>query len=287
MSFSSSSKSRIGRVAEFPVHGWAGIVLAIISWILNWTLDGPRTHVFFFPLWFGYTLAVDSLVYVRRGSSILTRSRGRFALLFVISAPAWWLFELFNRHTQNWHYHGAELFTYLEYAALASIAFSTVMPAVFETAELVRSHSRIDRLSRGPRIIGSRRVTWAIFITGWLLLIGIVLLPHALYPFIWATVFCLVEPTNVWLGRPSLFDGLGQGDWRPTASLAIGALICGFFWELWNVWSFPKWTYHTPGVDFWYIFEMPLLGYIGYLPFGLELFALGHLARGRKLGVNL
>ena len=23
---------------------------------------------------------------------------------------------------------------------------------------------------------------------------------------------------------------------------------CGFFWELWNVYAYPKWTYRTPGV---------------------------------------
>lgn len=287
MTVRSSSTSTVGRGFHFPVHGWAGFALAIVSWILNWTLDGPRTHVYFFPLWLGYALAVDGLVYVRRGSSIFTRSRARFALLFVVSAPAWWVFEVFNGHTRNWHYHGAELFSSLEYAVLASIAFSTVMPAVFETAELVRSFSWIDRLRGGPRIPGSRQVTWSFFVAGWLLLVGIVLFPNAFYPFIWATIFCLIEPVNVWIGRSSLFDSLRNGDWRPTASLALGALVCGFFWEFWNAWSFPKWTYSTPGVDFWYVFEMPLLGYIGYLPFGLELFALGHLARGGRLGIRL
>ena len=58
-------------------------------------------------------------------------------LLFLISAPAWWLFELINLQTQNWFYDGKQFFTYVEYAILATISFSTVMPAVFETAEFV------------------------------------------------------------------------------------------------------------------------------------------------------
>jgi hypothetical protein len=33
-------------------------------------------------------------------------------------------------------------------------------------------------------------------------------------------------------------------------------------------------VYHVPFVDFWRIFEMPLLGYGGYLVFAWELFAL-------------
>jgi hypothetical protein len=57
----------------------------------------------------------------------------------------------------------------------------------------------------------------------------------------------------------------------------LGALICGFFWELWNYYSYPKWIYHTPGAEFLRIFEMPLLGYGGYLPFAWELYALRSL----------
>jgi hypothetical protein len=39
---------------------------------------------------------------------------------------------------------------------------------------------------------------------------------------------------------------------------------------LWNWHSLAKWVYTVPGVERWHIFEMPLLGYAGYLPFGLE-----------------
>jgi len=43
-----------------------------------------------------------------------------------------------------------------------------------------------------------------------------------------------------------------------------------FFWELWNYRSLAKWVYTVPFVQRWPIFAMPLLGYTGYLPFGLE-----------------
>ena len=51
---------------------------------------------------------------------------------------------------------------------------------------------------------------------------------------------------------------------------ALAALFCGFFWELWNTWSLAKWEYAIPLVQRFELFEMPLLGYAGYLPFGLE-----------------
>jgi hypothetical protein len=50
----------------------------------------------------------------------------------------------------------------------------------------------------------------------------------------------VLEPLNVWLGNRSLFDATGCGDRRPVVSLALGALVCGFVWELWNCYAYPK-----------------------------------------------
>jgi hypothetical protein len=46
---------------------------------------------------------------------------------------------------------------------------------------------------------------------------------------------------------------------------------------MWNFYAFPKWVYDIPFFDYLHIFEMPLLGYGGYLFFGPELFALYQL----------
>jgi len=62
-------------------------------------------------------------------------------------------------------------------------------------------------------------------------------------------------------------------DWRFFV-LPLAGIWCGFFWEMWNFYALPKWYYTVPYIGFWKVFEMPLLGYSGYLPFALELFAL-------------
>jgi hypothetical protein len=49
---------------------------------------------------------------------------------------------------------------------------------------------------------------------------------------------------------------------------------------MWNYFSYPKWVYHVPWGNWLHIFEMPLLGYGGYLPFSLELFALYNIIIG-------
>jgi hypothetical protein len=269
------------------LHGWAGVVLIALAWPLNWALPGLRTHLLFFPLWLGYALLVDALVLRRRGTSILTRSPKDFALLFACSAPAWWLFEAFNLRTQNWEYLGGDRFGGLTYFLLTSLSFSTVMPAVFETAELVRSTGWMRRLSGGPRLKPTRGVLLAMFGVGLTMLALSMTRPERFYPFLWGSVFFLAEPINAWRGRPLLLSYLESGDWRAVVSLASGALVCGFFWEMWNFWSYPKWTYHTPGVEFLHVFEMPLLGFLGYPAFGLELWALLHLIAPRSPRLHL
>lgn len=265
---------------RWPAHGWLGLALVIVFWALNWSLSGLRTHWGFFPLWLGYCLTVDALVLRRKGASLLTRSPRAYVGLFIISAPSWWLFELLNWRTQNWYYDGRQYFSNLEYAVLASLSFSTVMPAVFGTAELVSTFDWLKRLRSGPRVAPTRATLLGVSIAGWLTLALLLRWPLYFFPFLWLSVYFILEPINVWRGNRSVARYTAEGDWRPVLALWVGCLICGFFWEMWNFFSYPKWIYQVPFVDFLHIFEMPLLGYGGYLPFALELFALYHLVMG-------
>ena len=265
-----------GASRRYPLHGWLGLGLVAVAWSLSWGLQGLRTHLLFFPLWLGYVLAVDGLLWRRGGSSPWSRSRRGFARLFVVSIPGWWLFEAFNERVGNWHYLGGEHFSDVEYVLLASLSFSTVVPAVFVTAELLRTAPWTERLAAGPRFgFLARRGPCAA--AGVAMLALLLAWPRVFYPLLWIGVLCVLDPLAARLGRPSLGERLARGDWRQAAALALGALVCGFFWELWNAHSYPKWIYETPGVEFAHLFEMPLLGYLGYLPFGLELHALAHL----------
>ncbi len=266
--------------ARFALHGRLGLIIIAIFWPLNWLLAGPRTHWGFFPLWLGYCLTVDALVLFRRGTSLLTRNWRKYVGLFAVSAPAWWLFEVINWRVQNWHYLGRELFTNLEYAVMASFSFSTVIPAVFGSAELMASFGFVRRLGRGMIIRPNRSSTLIFFILGLSTFTLMIMWPLYFFPFVWLSVYFIIEPINVWLGHHSLAERTRSGDWRPVIALWLGVLTCGFFWEMWNFFSYPKWIYTVPWVDFAHIFEMPLLGYGGYLPFALELHALYHLVVG-------
>lgn len=268
------SKTRTGGQSQLPLHGWLGLGLVTLFWLINWTFTGARTHWGFFPLWLGYCLAVDGLVYWRTGTSLLTRSPRKYVGLFLVSAPVWWIFELLNVRTQNWTYVGAEIFSPVEYAFWTTLSFTTVIPAVFGSAEFFASFDFVKRL-RGGLVIGTdKKTTLLFFLLGWIMLGMMLIWPRFFFPFIWLSLYFILEPINVWRGYRSLAEWTRKGNWRPIISLWLGVLLTAFFWEMWNYYSYPKWIYHVSWGNWLHIFEMPLLGYGGYLPFALELHAL-------------
>jgi hypothetical protein len=190
-----------------------------------------------------------------------------------VSSIFWWFFEYLNRFVQNWHYLGVENFSSGEYIFHASLCFSTVLPAVQSTEEYLGSFSRLAVPLKNwrPAVIHNP-LPW-----GWLLLVSaafclgaISLYPDYLFPMLWVAPFLIITAVQVVFRDETLFRDLSGGDWRRIWLPALAALVCGFFWEMWNFKSLTHWEYSVPFVQRFHIFKMPLLGYGGYLPFGLE-----------------
>ena len=173
---------------------WLGLTLVAAAWAGNWGLSGVRTAYLFFPLWLGYVLTVDGLVLRLRGDSLLSRSPRGFALLFCVSSPAWWLFELVNLRLGNWEYVGREHFSDLAYAFWCSLSFSTVMPAVFETAELVRGLGFVERRGRGPEWRAPRHLGTALAASGAVALVAMLAWPAVLFPSSGSPACCSWSP---------------------------------------------------------------------------------------------
>ncbi|MEN6318604.1 MAG: hypothetical protein ABFD82_07595, partial [Syntrophaceae bacterium] len=254
--------------------------LIAVFWPLNWLLEGPRTHWGFFPLWLGYCLAVDAAVFFRKGASLFSRNAGGYVGMYFISSLAWWVFEFINWRTANWIYLGEEYGGPIAFFLLSSFSFSTVIPAVFGTAELVTTFRPIRDMKPGSPLMLTRLLLTGMFASGWVMLALLLIWPRYFFPFVWMSLFFILEPVNARLGYNTLTGFVAGGDWRPVVALSTGCLICGFFWEMWNFFSYPKWIYEIPFVGFLKIFEMPILGYGGYIPFSWELFAFYHLILG-------
>ncbi len=119
-------------------------------------------------------------------------------------------------------YLGSKAFTALEYYLLCTISFSTVMPAVFETAEWVRSFTWVERLPAGPRIRPTGAMNLGLFLSGGAMLALTLAWPKYCYPFVWTSLVLILEPLNCWLGRRHFLQQLQHGDWRLVVSLSSG-----------------------------------------------------------------
>ncbi|GAC1514127.1 MAG: hypothetical protein NVS2B16_20310 [Chloroflexota bacterium] len=254
-------------------HGLIGFVLIALGEALILIRLRPLSDFYFPFVWLGYILFLDAATEAHIGYSLFRNHRRILLAMFPVSALFWWLFELFNVAVHNWVYVGASQYSGLAYVLSASIDFSTVLPAVWTTALFVMALTSSTSASRSQRPVPPS-VLHGMAGLGIVCLILPLLLPKLAFGLIWGCMYFLLDPLNYRLGRPSIIGAVWNRHYLLPLSFAFGALICGFFWEGWNYWSMPKWRYDIPYVGFWHIFEMPLLGWTGYLPFGLELFAM-------------
>jgi hypothetical protein len=262
-----------------PVQLVAGLLLMAYAWPIAWFGPSPLSEHTFFLLWLGYVLSVDGLVFLRSGSSLLARSRIEFVGLVVASIPLWWLFEVANHFLDNWRYLVPHELGWFERRFEASLSFSTVIPAVFVTAELYAT-TWLGRKRRSLiRIDPRRRALQVIALAGAVLFVLSLALPQYFFAFVWIGVFFALDPINALNGQPSISAQVADNRWNTVFILFAAGLTCGFFWEMWNFWSMPKWVYDITYADRYLLFEMPLLGYGGYLPFALEVYAIYHFLR--------
>ena len=260
---------------RFPIWGVAAALWTGLWWVLawtRWTWFEPLQRYTFFPLWIGFIVTVNAMTEHRTGSCLMRRSPIRWIVLFMVSAVCWWVFEWLNRFVENWHYLGAEGFGPASYAVHASLCFSTVLPAVAGVAEWIASHADWKTwTTAGPRWrwLEIRGIAVVLFVAGTAALVCTGAFPRWSYPALWIAPLVLFL-SLAFLRGGGLTTEIAQGNWSRAATWMMAAMICGFFWELWNWHSVAKWIYTVPGVERWHVFEMPLLGYAGYLPFGLE-----------------
>jgi hypothetical protein len=251
----------------------------LFAWPLAWFGNPPFSEHTFFPIWLGYVLSVDGVVFLRSGSSLLTRNKLGFLGLFAASIPLWWMFELANHFLDNWHYLRPDDARWFTTRIEGSASFSTVIPAVFETAELCATTRLGRRKWTFIRINPSNRTLIAIAVLGFALFLLSLAAPRYFFPFVWLGVFFALDPINALAGQPSIAKQVAENHWNTVVLLFAAGLTCGYLWEMWNYWSMPKWVYDITYADRYRLFEMPILGYGGYLPFALEVYAIYHFLR--------
>ena len=266
--------------AAFPSWGWLGVVIVVPAWVLAWTrfpwFANWQPHTFS-PLWIAYIILVNAICVRRTGRCLMTDHAMRFLLLFPVSAVFWWFFEYLNRFVQNWYYVGVD-FRPWQYFWFATLAYSTVLPAVLGTRRWFLSFNWIQQgfghLKPIPITHPVRTACVFLFLAA-AGLSGIGIWPNHLFPLLWVSPALIIIALQALMKERHILVEMGEGDWRGAVAAALAAIFCGMFWEMWNYFSLAKWKYSIPLVHHFEIYEMPLLGYAGYLPFGLECMIVG------------
>ena len=246
------------------------------SWALLWTQTSYWNPLFFFGTWLGAALLLYAL-----GPAGYPGWR-RHLVLAAVSVPLWWWFELVNSRVENWEYVTPYDYGVVPYALLASLTFSTVVPALdaawrLTTASLGVAPHR--RLATEP----GRRY-WMEVGAGGLAVLLVFVLPGLFFPLVWVGPFLVSDGLIALRGGRNLVADIYHRGWRLAAAIGLAGLICGVLWEFWNFWATPKWVYHLTYFDFFDVFEMPILGYLGYVPFAWCVY---QLTRLRPPGMNV
>lgn len=216
---------------------------------------------------------MDAIALYRGRNSLILGNWSEFGALFLISIPFWWFFEWLNNRAGYWEYLPEHAFSPFMHTFWSTLCFSTVVPSIIVTTNVLLSFSWFSRHRIRWRTGHTKAGRIRYFIIGVLLLAALLIWPRYGMAFMWMSLFLILSPINYALGRPAILYFTADRDWRLVLVLFTAALVCGIFWEMWNIHSWPKWIYIFPYLNGWKVFEMPLAGYLGYLPFGLEVWA--------------
>jgi hypothetical protein len=270
-------------LASIPWWGWVAFAWLALIWFLAWNRFEwfASMQAFTFSLlWLGYIIIVNALTWRRTGRCMLTNRPAFFLALFPLSAVFWWIFEYLNRFVQNWYYTGIGTLGAWEYFWQATLPFATVLPAVLGTRELLASFPRLSAGLENAWTVTwthSKSLAWILLVVCSAALAAVGVWPSILFSLLWLAPLAIITALQIIMGEASILEGPARGDWREIWLFAIAGLVCGFFWEMWNYGSLAHWKYSVPYVHRFEIFHMPLLGYSGYLPFGLECLAVARI----------
>jgi hypothetical protein len=269
-------------VLRLKPYGWLGLAWMGVAEVLMFLRVQPVYQWFTPIMWTGYILFADALVLRLRGRSLLHDRTREFVMMVWLSVFFWLVFEAYNLRLANWVYVNVPSNPWLRDLAYLW-SFATIFPGLFETSEWIGALLRIDleRLTIRPRRFGG---WWTVsLVVGLAFLVVPPLLPYEtsryLFGFVWLGAIFFLDPINHRLAAPSLIAEWEEGRLGRTLALLAGGAICGVLWEFWNYWAGAKWIYAVPILDGIKLFEMPVLGFLGFPPFCLECYVFYQFAR--------
>ena len=283
---------------SLPRWFWIGFLLwgsALTCFIFH--LESPMLLVKWadIPLFWGFTLMIDGWVYVRSGGKSLIAQYPRSVVGIGVSAVlGWMIFEYLNNFVlESWYYPFAEIIPQDEFVIYAVIGSSGLIPPAIEIYSLLRTFPNLlTKYTQGPSISLPK---WSLYLILAISLASLFLppfFPQYMFPALWYAPLMLISVVLTFCGIWTPFTPVKTGDYSYVMLLSFSYVILGVCLEGFNYMSGTHalsdpdscgvvrnmvehttnssyWVYSIPFLNKYHIFEMPILGYLGYFPFGL------------------
>ena len=254
------------------IYGPLALLFLLLAEILLFRGNQFVGKWFYCFAWWPYIFFVDWLVKRKTNNSLIWDRTREFLALIPWSSFIWLIFEWFNLYLKNWHYVNIISETPWRWWGYF-ISYGTVLPGLFETYELLLAYGLFQK-KEIPPLKNPLKTYPFLTLLGILSLLLPVAYPRYFFPLVWGSFIFLLEPINHALKAPSLLKDWETGSVQKFYLLLLSGLICGFLWEFWNFWATSKWVYTVPFVGKIKLFEMPVLGFLGFPPFAVECYVM-------------
>ncbi|HET9984064.1 MAG TPA: DUF4332 domain-containing protein [Longimicrobiales bacterium] len=255
-----------------------GVGAAALAYATVRMLQGaePFATAFYIFAWYSTLLALYGALSLVAGRSPSLRHPASLLTMLGWSSVVWLFFELLNFRVRNWYYVFVPADLGWRWATTV-VSFATVLPAVFGAEALLDALGSFERV-RWPRLRVTPRLLRGVQIAGAGMLVLPLLWPRWFFPLVWGTTTFLLEPM-VYRRDPerSLLRDLELGRPGRLLRILIGGAAIGFVWEMYNIEARAKWIYTVPGLEELKLFEMPVLGFLGFPPFAVDCYVIWQL----------
>jgi hypothetical protein len=231
-------------------------------------------------VWTGLLFFLDGVLALLPGGSPVRKRRHHFWLCWIASSFIWCVFDLINFWVFTARQGGRPAWVYigmpLEFKDRLwgyVLAFGAIVPGMLLIGQVYLDLGWFDWARVKPRRMHGAIKTFAFVVGAVMLAWPLVARDPVTNLTLWTSLVFLLDPINLVLGRPSMLGDWENGWYGRTLAAFAGGLSCGFLWEFWNFWAMAKWTYDLPFLGWtvkYHYFEMPALGLLGFIPFGVE-----------------
>jgi hypothetical protein len=282
----------------FPIWFWVGLIMwgsAMICFVFQ--LEYPKLLVNWadLPLFWGLTLMLDGWVYIRRGGHSIIKDYPKAIIGIGVSAILGWLiFEYLNNFVlESWYYPKGTLIPEDEFVIYAVLGSSGLIPPAIEFYALLKTFKGLSlKYTQGPKITFPN---WALYLVLAISLLSLFLAPYypdVLFPALWYSPLMLIAVVLTKCKIWTPFTPVKNGDYSYVILLSLSYFFLGLCLECFNylsathvlgepnacgdvnkvidvTYNASYWVYSIPYLSKYHLFEMPVLGFLGYFPFGI------------------